>query len=188
MQNHDAIFAAVYSREESCADVSAVKVNIHIFEWNIFQSGIIGLGAIDPKLRGGVCFDFDGVLCEDTPFQHRDDNEQQVIDWIINARPKHLVRGVEIPTIISFRLKKHEPYIRQWLEKWQVTVRNLILHPASSFAERDANFDVVNHKAVRFAQSNHCIMVESCPIQSQIIAKHAKKPVICTDDGQVYWW
>jgi orotate phosphoribosyltransferase len=179
----NAIFATVYSKKISCADVSAVVVDPHLFEWNLFQMSIVEGGAFDPKLRGGMCFDFDGVLCEDTHFQHRDANEDKVIEWLLTAKPKHLVRGVTIPTIISFRLEKHRQYIQQWLDKWQVKVKNLILHPAQTFRARDANFNVVEHKAKRFAESSHCIMVESCKIQAAMIAKHAKKPVICTDDG-----
>jgi hypothetical protein len=58
-------------------------------------------------------------------------------------------------------------------------VDNLILHPADSFAERDANFDVIEHKAKRFRDSDCSLFFESCPKQSQQIATYAGKPVCC---------
>lgn len=190
MKGHNAIFATVYSRAIGCADVSAVPLDVHIFEWNLFNNKLLQNpegGAIDKKLRGGFCFDFDGVLCEDTPFKHTDENEKAVIAWILNAKPKHLVRGVTIPTVISFRLEKHREHILKWCDKWGVKINNLILHPANTFKERDNNFNVVQHKAERFKNSQHCIMVESCKIQAKLIAKHANKPVIATDTGEVFW-
>ena len=56
---------------------------------------------------------------------------------------------------------------------------NLILHPADSFAARDANFDVVEHKAKRFKASDCSIFIESCPQQARVIADQSGKPVLC---------
>lgn len=186
MRSHPAIFAAVYSKTLGCADVDAVIMDCHLFEWNIFNNKILEGGAIDPKLRGGVCADFDGVLCADPSFPHKDEEEERVIEWLLNAPPKHLIRGCKIPTVISFRLEKHRSYIQQWLDKYQVTVGNLILHPASSFAERDRNFNVIEHKAKIFKNTLHCIMFESCSLQAKMIAEYARKPVIATDTGKVF--
>lgn len=188
MRKHKAIFAAVYSKTLGCADVHAgdCLLDCHIFEWNIFNNKIVEGGAIDPRLRGGICYDFDGVICEDPTFAHKDSEEDRVIEWLLNAPPKHLVRGVKIPMVISFRLEKHRSYIQQWLDKYQVQVQNLILHPATTFAERDKNFNCIEHKAERFKNSPHCIMFESDSRQAKMIAEYTGKPVIAIDKGLVF--
>jgi len=84
-----------------------------------------------------------------------------------------------IPYIESFRLEKQRPVIEAWLRKWRIRVDRMILHPAESFAARDANFDVVEHKGRRFKESRCSLLFESCPRRSQQIATYAGKPVCC---------
>jgi hypothetical protein len=58
-------------------------------------------------------------------------------------------------------------------------VDKLILHPAETFAARDADFDVIEHKAKRFKQSDCSIFIESCPQQAKLIAEFSGKPALC---------
>jgi hypothetical protein len=119
---------------------------------------------------------------------HTDADEAIVRIWLRDIRPlRWIPRLCRIPYIVSFRLEKHRPIIEAWLRRWHIRVDNLILHPAETFATRDANFDVVRHKAERFKQSDCSLFFESCPQQSAIIAKHAGKPVCCPANGQFYF-
>jgi orotate phosphoribosyltransferase len=188
LKDYDVKYAAVYTLSADNVDCYARLLDkVHIFDWNIFNNGLMEGHAIDARLRGGFMFDFDGVLCPDTPFPHTDDQEERVKAWLRDVRPMRWIpRFAKIPFLVSFRLEKHRQIIEGWLRKWRVRVGKLILHPAQTFTERDANFDVVQHKAERFRQSACTLFVESCPIQSEIIAKHSKKPVMCPSVGRFF--
>ena len=156
---------------------------------NIFNNGIMQGLAIDPRLRGeGFMLDFDGILCPDPDRWHTDADEEMVRAWLGDVRPlRWIPRLTRIPYIVSFRLEKHRPIIEKWLRKWRISVDRLILHPAESFAARDANFDVVEHKAKRFKDSGCSLFFESCPEQSQLIATHSDKPVCCPPVGRFFF-
>jgi hypothetical protein len=182
LREHDVTYAAVYTLTPYTVDVYARLLDkVHIFDWNILNNGIVEGRAIDPRLRGeGFMLDFDGILCPDPDRWHTDADEKAVQKWLRDVRPMRWIpRLCRIPYIVSFRLEKHRPIIQKWLRQWRIPVDRLILHPAKTFAERDANFDVIEHKARRFKESGCSIFIESCPQQARVIADHSSKPVLC---------
>lgn len=182
-------YAAVYTLTPETVDVySRILDQVHIFDWNIFNNYILRGGAIDPRLRGeGFMMDWDGILSPDTTFRHTDKEEQRVIEWIQNVRPMRWIpRFSEIPYVVSFRLEKHRKYHEEWLNRWNIRVNNLVLHKASTFAERDSHFSVAEHKGKRFKETACTIFVESCPKQSKIIAEVSGKPVLCPVERKFY--
>lgn len=190
LRSHRVTYAAVYTLTPHTVDVySRLLDKIHIFDWNIFNNGLIQGRAIDPRLRGeGFMLDFDGILCPDPDVWHTDDDVGAVQAWLENVRPMRWIpRLARIPYIVSFRLEKHRPIIEKWLRKWRISVGRLILHPAETFAKRDANFNVLEHKAERFKQSGCTVFVESCPIQADMIAQYSGKPVLCPSAKRFYF-
>jgi hypothetical protein len=64
---------------------------IHIFDWNIFNNGIMAGRAIDPRLRGeGFMLDFDGILCPDPDRWHTDTDEATVQKWLRDVIPERV--------------------------------------------------------------------------------------------------
>jgi hypothetical protein len=188
MRGHgEAVFAAVYALTEGTADLFAVAApGPHLFEWNLWNNGLISGAAIDPRLRGKIAFDFDGVLCHDTPFRHTDAEEEKAAEWYRTAPLKYRPTLVEIPLVVTFRLEKHRDVTEEWCRRWGVRIKRMVMHPAKTFAERDADFDVAGHKGTAFRESTCCLFIESDRNQAPIIAQAAGKPVIVPDTGEVF--
>lgn len=182
-------YSVVYASSPDFVDYYSVVHNkIHIFEWNIFNNFCIeGITPIK-CLSGGCCLDWDGILNSDCDFKHTSNNEEDVVNWIKTVKPhRWLPRLSKVPAIISFRLEKHRRYCLDWLEKWGIECNLLKLHPANTFEERDRNFDVAGYKGKFFKDSDYSLFFESCPVQSQIIANVACKPVCCPTNGKFYY-
>jgi hypothetical protein len=179
---HRAVFAAVYTRRPKLTECHAVELaSPHIFEWNIFNNPIVSGSAADKRLRGGIAFDFDGVLCEN-PIPPYDPRE-----WLPRAIPTPwLPRGVEIPLVVSFRLERWRAASEAWLAAHGCRVKRLALHQARSERERDAALDVAGHKGAAFRDSPCGVMFESEPQQARVIADVAGKPVIVPRTGEVF--
>lgn len=179
---HRVAFAAVYTRRPKLTEYHAVELpSPHIFEWNIFNNPIVDGRAADKRLRGGICFDFDGVLCENPVAPYKP------LEWLPRAIPTPwLPRGVEIPLVVTFRLERWRTASERWLEQHGCRVKRMVLHPARSERERDSMLDVAGHKGATFRDSPCGLMFESEPQQARIIAAVAGKPVIVPRTGDVF--
>lgn len=190
LAKHKVIYSAVYVKKPETVDCYAeILPSPHLLEWNLLGggNGLLSGQAIDPRLRGfGMGLDFDGILCEDSPFVHKDSEEDRVVNWILNATPKYLPRYSEIPLVVSMRLEKHRPHIEAWLKKWGLHVKNLVLHPANSFSERDKHFNFAEHKGLTAAKFKTTLFIESDYRQGQGIARKAGCPVIVPSTAKVY--
>jgi len=185
-------FAAVYTLRPDTVDVYArLLASPHIFDWNIFNNGQVTGTAVDPRLRGtggGFAFDFDGILCQEPTWTHTDARERDVQRWLDTVRPARWIpRLHELPAVVSYRLEKHRPIIERWLQRWGIRVRELVLHQAKTFSERDANFQIA-HKAEWFRRSACSVFVESSILQAEEIAKHSKKIVMCPPARRVLYY
>lgn len=184
------VFAVVYSTFECMPLVDHVVRSVqspHLLEWNLFNNQVICGKALDTKFfRAGVGMDFDGVLCQDCPVD--DKKEDEYIEWMRTAKPKYLPRLHPVPLVVTFRLEKYRTVTEEWLGRHGVRVKRLVMHPASSNQERDRGFmnEITKHKGEEFKNSELGLFIESNCIQAQLIAQHAKKPVLCTDNGRIY--
>lgn len=190
LKDFDVVYSAVYVKKPETVDCYVeILPSPHLLEWNLIGggNGILAGMAVDPRLRGfGIGLDFDGILCEDADFRHTDDDEQRVIEWIMNATPKYLPRYCAIPLVVSMRLEKHRKYTEAWLRKWGIRVKKLVLHPASSFKERDKNFNYIEHKGMTAKKYKCNLFIESDDRQAQGIANVCNCPVVVPDSGKIY--
>ena len=187
----NAVRAAVYVRPDRAATVdmwAKLLPTPHLFEWHIFNSGLIEGNAADPGLRGGVAADFDGVLCENCPIAESDSSadREKYLEWIANAKPLHLPRLHEIPLVVTFRYHWAEQATRQWLTKWGARVREIRFSAADSYSARSKMFDVAEHKGKAFRDSRHSLFIESHAWQAKIIAAVAKKPCVGLDTAEIF--
>jgi hypothetical protein len=82
LTGHNAIFAAVYTRRPKATELHAVELSSpHLCEWNCFNNPIVSGSAADKRLRGGIAFDFDGVLCENPTAGYKP------TEWLPHAVP-----------------------------------------------------------------------------------------------------
>lgn len=154
----------------------------HLLEWNLFNS------VISPT----VACDFDGVLCNDCP-AGSDYDGQKYIEFIRNAVPRYTPRRSPIPLVVTARIEKYRPETEAWLRKWKIRVNKLVMHPASTLAERNRD-NIPAYKARHFLawakktrrSPGPIMFVESARWQAVQIARISKKIVLCTDTGEVF--
>lgn len=185
MKGQNAIFAVVYTRPEVAHNVDYYARQLpspHLFEWNLFNNGIVHGNASDPRLRGGIGFDMDGVICEECSVNDQDHEAYR--KWILNARPRSIPRLTDIPMLATARIPSYEKETRAWLSRWNIRPQKLALYPA---AVNDRSYQqVADHKAKAVKEAGVSIFVESSEVQARLISKQAQIPVICTDTGEVY--
>jgi uncharacterized HAD superfamily protein/adenine/guanine phosphoribosyltransferase-like PRPP-binding protein len=181
------IYAAVYTKDPKAVDVYSVHApGSIILEWNVFNSGHMAGKSLFPELRGGVCCDFDGVICEEPPVNDaRYPEEFQW--WLANARPQYIPRKEPIPLIVSMRLEPWRAVTEAWMARWGVKTRKLVLHPAQTIRDRERDRDRVTvHKGRTFRDSQCSIMFESDPKQARAIADVSGKLVVVPTTGEVF--
>lgn len=181
------IYAAVYTKDPKAVDVYSVHApGSIILEWNVFNSGHMVGKSLFPELRGGVCCDFDGVICEEPPVNDaRYPEEFQW--WLENARPQYIPRKEPIPLIVSMRLEPWRAATEAWMARWGVKTRRLVLHPAQTIRDRERDRDRVTvHKGRTFRDSPCSIMFESDPKQARVIADVSGKLVVVPTTGEVF--
>lgn len=155
----------------------------HLLEWNMFNS----------VLSPNMALDFDGVLCHDCPPEQDDDGEGYR-RFIIQSQPKYLPRKSIVPLIVTARIEKYRALTMDWLQRHGVTCKNLVMHPASTLAERRRD-DIAAYKARHYAQwaSSYTakppphIFVESDDRQAQRISSLAsRRIVVCPSSARCY--
>jgi hypothetical protein len=179
------VYAAVYTRDPKAVDIYSVHApGSIVLEWNIFNSGTLAGRTVMPECKGGICTDFDGVICEEPPV-----NDQRQPDefqwWLANARPQYLPRKHEVPLIVSFRIEPWRAVTEAWMARWGVRTRKLVLHPSQTIGERNRTHNVAKHKGELFRDSGCGLMFESDEHQARVIAGVSGKPVIVPTTGKV---
>lgn len=188
----DMIFAAIYVHPENkdAADIYFTELpSPHLFEWNMFNNGMVEGNVFDKRLKGGLAFDFDGIFCPDCPVPDADDGPglDAYLDWMKNAPMNRVVpRYVEIPLIVTFRLERWRSITEDWLRRHGIKWKKLVMSPYETASERNRNFDVEAHKAKAFMYSDCSMFVESDPLQAEIIHSVTRLPVLCPDEKKVY--
>ena len=187
----DALLAAVFVRPEAAGAVDLYGEHLpspHLLEWNLFNSGLLGGGSVDPLLRGGVAVDLDGVLCEDGPCPDEESDPAAYEAWLAGKRPLHLPRSWEVPLVVTGRLDRWRVQTEEWCRRWGVRAGRLEMW-GGALAERETpshHEQVGRFKGEVFARSNCGLFVESCPRQAEIVRDVAGKPVLCPTSGRVY--
>jgi orotate phosphoribosyltransferase len=178
----EALLAAIYVRPEVTGTVDFYGRSLpspHLFQWNMLNGAPLVGRTINPILHGGMALDFDGVICVDPDVSDRD--EDRYLEWLHNAVPLNLPRRHPVPLIVTFRLEKFREATLAWLARWQIRVDRLVMHPATSHAERV--FNVAEHKGRTFRDSPCRLFVESSTQQARIIHRESGKPVLDLSSG-----
>jgi orotate phosphoribosyltransferase len=166
----------------------------HLLEWNVPNvCGASGVWELDDARNrvwgGGLAWDMDGVICEEA--QAPDHDEAAYLRWLCSARPllipRKVMQGTEYncPLIVTGRIERFREETLAWLKRYGVKCQRLVMHPASSMAERDKMADVAVMKGREFANSPCGIFLESERVQCEEIHRISKKPVICVTTGDV---
>ena len=154
----------------------------HLLEWNLFNS----------ILSPNMAIDFDGILCQNCS-KEQDDDGEKYLNFIRNASPLYLPRKNIIPLIITARVEKYREETMKWLERHNVKVNKLIMHPAKTTREREMD-DVVMYKSTNYnrwaathkASPPPSLFIESEDWQARGIAKITRKIVVCPSSAKVY--
>lgn len=137
-----------------------------MFEWNLLHAK-----------KGKLATDLDGVICENCP-PGVDLDEELYVDWIRNAKP-YLIPSFEIDVILSNRLEKYRSDTEEWLDKYNVRYKKLILWDIQSKGERNGKH--AQHKIEVLFKIKPDIFWESSFLEAEQIWKATKIPTICID-------
>lgn len=179
------ITAAVYVNPLAIVkpDIWAVDLPwAHLLEWNLFNS----------VLSPNMACDFDGILCRDC-HPREDDDGENYLNFINNAKPLYLPRKTPIPLIVTARIEKYRNQTEEWLRRHGVKWNKLIMHPAETLIERNrdniAAFKAkhFNEWAIRHKPTPPPLMfIESDPRQAREIHRISKKMVVSPHSGEVF--
>jgi len=149
----------------------------HLLEWNLFNSGILPEWAVD----------FDGVICEDCPTDGNDtpQTDETYRQWILAAKPKWTPRLVPIPLVITARLEKYRDETILWCHKWGINIDHLVMHPATTFRERNES-NIPEWKASVLKKTNYVGYIDSHTYPAIKIHELWGKPTISLQNSEVY--
>ena len=145
-----------------------------LFEWNIFHQ---------PATLKKMCFDIDGVLCND-PTPKQNDDGILYKEFLQNALPKIIPSGC-IGSIVSSRLEKYRPETELWMKKNGIEYEHLILLNATAEERKNNNLHAI-FKAEYYKKSKAVLFVESEERQAIEINNISGKPVFCIENKIFY--
>jgi uncharacterized HAD superfamily protein len=164
-----------------CKDVNLHLVDFYaeciedqrVFEWNLF----------DCRKTNRTIFDIDGVLCLDPPMRDNDGLDYQ--NYVKNATP-YLIPQRKVYSLCTSRLERWRGITEEWLQKYNVTYKELIMHPAKNAKQRRKlkNGNVL--KAEYYKQSKAKLFVESRDKHAKEIATLSNKPVISIQSMEIF--
>lgn len=143
------------------------------FQWNVFNHTTLEK----------ACFDIDGVLCID-PTEEQNDDGEKYIDFILNAPPL-FIPGAKIGTIVTSRLEKYRPQTEEWLKKYNVKYKELVMLDLPNKEARVRAGNHAQHKAKTFGSGPFVLFIESDFSQALEINRITKKPVLCTENFEM---
>lgn len=177
------IYGAVYGSDNSIGQgiisIRGYKLKDiwHSFAWNLLRD-YLGKHSLT---------DMDGVLCEDWGKPDTGSWLQPYLDFLGSAKPLHKTNR-PVYGVVTARLNKYRRLTEAWLRKHHYQYRNLIMSPHDSPEERHRKNGFGAWKAeIYLAHKDHAKMfVESCPKQSQEIAKKTGLPVLSFEEQRLY--
>lgn len=153
--------------------VVQIVPSIPFFEWNFLQRE--GLDR--------VCFDIDGVLCEDPTYEQNDDGPLYRA-FLSSARPLHLPDR-QVGWLVTSRLEKYRDLTEQWMVDHGVSFGGLHMIDLPNKEARKAANCHGSFKAEVYADLDADLFIESNPHQAWEIAERTGKPVFCVDTMQM---
>ena len=170
-----AVYVSELHKSYNYVDYYSRILDNRIFEWNLMHH---------PELNH-MCFDIEGVLCED-PTREQNDDGEKYLDFLKNARPKY-VPTKKIGYLVTSRLEKYRNETERWLQNQGIEYDQLIMCPLKTFEERQRYWNHAVQKAIVYAQlTGSELFVESEKWQAIEIARKTMKPVFCTENQQFY--
>lgn len=143
------------------------------FEWNFLERE--GLER--------VCFDIDGVLCED-PTEDQNDDGPIYSAFLANARPLHRPIG-RAGWLVTSRLEKYRSLTTEWMAQQGIEYGELHMIDLPNKEARQAARCHGTFKAEVYGSVDAELFVESNPGQAWEIAQITGKPVFCVDMMQM---
>lgn len=138
------------------------------FQWNIMNHTTLEK----------ACFDIDGVLCVDPRPEQNDDGEKY-IEFLKTAEPL-FIPGSKIGTIVTSRLEKYRKYTEDWLAKYNVKYKKLVMLDLPDMKARQKANNHGSFKAQEYKNSQYILFIESEMHQALEINRLTGKPVLCT--------
>lgn len=173
---HNIYFSAVYVRpgQEKYLDFYYEILNIpRIFEWNLKRN---------PYLLTS-CIDIDGVLCKDPNVSENDDGKnykkflKSTIPLMIPSKP--------VGWLVTGRLEKYRKLTEQWLNKYKISYRELIMMDFPSKLIQSEHISHAAFKAHIYQSTGAELFIESSTIQSIEIAFLSQKNVLCMETREI---
>lgn len=145
-----------------------------MFEWNVMHH---------PYLQN-CCMDIDGVLCPD-PLNNQNDDGPHYLHFLQTTRP------LQIPTckvgfLVTARLEKYRPETEAWLKAHKVDYGQLVMYPGTAEERRRSQGHGL-FKASFYSKIGAMFFIESNVTQAAEIARKSKKPVLCSENMQVFY-
>lgn len=170
-----AVYVSELHKSYNYVDYYSRILDNRVFEWNLMHHAELN----------HMCFDIDGVLCED-PTREQNDDGERYIDFIKNARPKY-VPTKKIGCLVTSRLEKYRKVTEMWLQNQGIEYDKLIMCPLQTIEERQMYWNHAAQKAIVYAQlTGSELFVESEKWQAIEIARRSMKPVFCTENQHLY--
>lgn len=171
------IYCVAYALPSSkdMVDISfEVLEDPRLFEWNLFSQ---------KSMLGKMCFDIDGVLCDDPRAEQNDDGEKYEL-FLKNTRAKIRPTG-RIGYLVTSRLEKYRSLTEAWLNDNNIEFDSLIM--LNTTAEQRAAMNLhASFKADYYRKSDAILFVESEERQAKEICHLTRKPVYCVETGHFY--
>lgn len=143
----------------------------HYLEWNWQNAG-----------HGERCgYDFDGILVPD--MVPKEWTLESVLELQRTQPPLFLPRRTPVPLICTGRGEESREVSEGWLRRHGVRWDRLEMRPAGVGHDRES---IARFKAEVYRESDCTLFAESDPRQSEIIAREARKPVLCPAAERVY--
>lgn len=171
------VFAAAYGTRPVHAEADLVlEVVRHprLFQWNLFHHDLLDQ----------CCVDIDGVLCLDPTTQENDDGAAY-LRFMIEAQRK-FIPTKKVGYLVTNRLEKYRAETEEWLARQNVMYRELVMLDLPSKAERIRLAPHGRFKGEFYRNSDALLFIESEVRQARQIAQVSGKPVLCTENQQVY--
>ena len=149
-----------------------------VFQWNLFKHGHLATAGLD----------FDGVLCHDPNIIECDQNPEDYINFLQNAKPLYLPKR-KVKAIITNRIEKYRKYCEDWLKRHKVEYEYLVMSPFKTAHERRVTYNELGgngfYKASRVKEFGCKWFIESDIVQAKQIKSVFNESVFCTDTMQM---
>ncbi len=142
-----------------------------LFEWNMLH-----------VKKGFLASDLDGVICDNCP-PGVDADHARYEEWIRSAKP-YLIPTFEIDVILSSRLECYRRETEEWLARYGVRYRELMLWEIGS--KREASGKHAQHKIEKLLRIKPEMFWESSLVQAREIWRATKIPTLCIDEMRLF--